>query len=116
MSSASHQELTVHLPEKLLPLLAPNRYKVLYGGRGSAKSWSAARALVALAAARPIRVLCARETQNSIKESVHRLLSDQIELMGLAPFFEVQEARILGKNGSDFAFAGIRQQGVANLK
>lgn len=106
----------VQIPQKLLPLFQPKRYKVLHGGRGSSKSWSVARALVALAAAKPIRVLCARETQKSIQESVHRLLKDQIGALGLEHLFDVQETRILGKNGSDFAFAGIRQQGVANLK
>ncbi len=99
-----------------MPLFSPSRYKVLYGGRGSGKSWSAARALVTLAAAKPIRVLCARETQKSIQESVHRLLKDQIGLLQLEDAFEIQETRIIGKNGSDFSFAGIRQQGVANLK
>lgn len=99
-----------------MPLFAPARYKVMHGGRGSAKSWSVARALIAKAAAGPIRVLCARETQKSIQDSVHRLLKDQIDLMGLGALFDVQETRILGRNGSDFAFAGIRQQGVANLK
>lgn len=108
--------MNVEVPAKVLPLFTPNRYKILHGGRGSAKSWSVARALVSLAAAKPIRVLCARETQKSIQESVHRLLKDQIELMGLSGLFEVQETRIVGKNGSDFAFAGIRQQGVTNLK
>jgi phage terminase large subunit len=107
-------ELT--LPEKLLPLLSPKRYKVLYGGRGSSKSWSVARALIHLATIRPIRVLCARETQKSIQESVHRLLKDQIEALGVSDLFDVQETKIVGVNGSDFAFAGIRQQGVANLK
>lgn len=107
----------VELPVKLLPLLTErHRYRVLYGGRGSAKSWSVARALVAKAAAEPIRVLCARETQRSIAESVHRLLRDQITLLGLDAAFEVQETRIIGRNGSEFSFAGIRQQGVANLK
>lgn len=106
----------VEIPQSLLPLFQPNRYKVIHGGRGSGKSWSVARALVSLAAAKPIRVLCARETQKSINESVHRLLKDQIDLLGLQAQFEVQETRILGKNGSDFAFAGIRQQGVTNLK
>jgi phage terminase large subunit len=110
------QRISVEIPEPYLPLFSPHRYKVLYGGRGSGKSWSVARALVAMAAARPVRVLCARETQKSIQESVHRLLKDQIGIMGLDHLFEVQETRILGKNGSDFAFAGIRQQGVANLK
>jgi phage terminase large subunit len=104
------------LPSKLAPLLEPKRYKVLHGGRGSAKSWSVARALIHLATIRPIRVLCARETQKSIQESVHRLLKDQIAAMGVEHLFDVQETRILGENGSDFAFAGIRQQGVANLK
>lgn len=106
----------VEVPEKLLPLFQPNRYKVVYGGRGSGKSWTVARALVALAASKPIRVLCARETQKSIQESVHRLLKDQIELLGLELAFEVQETRIIGVNGSEFSFGGIRQQGVANLK
>ena len=106
----------VEIPAKLLPLFQPNRYKILYGGRGGAKSWAVARALVSIAATRPLRVLCARETQKSIQESVHRLLKDQIGLLGLDPLFEVQETRILGKNGSEFSFAGIRQQGVANLK
>jgi phage terminase large subunit len=109
-------DLPVEVPQKLLTLFQPKRYKVLHGGRGSAKSWSVARALVTLAAAKPIRVLCARETQKSIQESVHRLLKDQIDALGLSHLFEVQETRILGKNGSDFAFAGIRQQGVTNLK
>lgn len=104
------------LPEKLEPLLEPRRYKVLHGGRGSAKSWSVARALVFLATIRPLRILCARETQKSIAESVHRLLKDQIAALGVEHLFDVQETRILGVNGSDFAFAGIRQQGVANLK
>ena len=107
----------LEVPAKLLPLLqTPSRYKVVHGGRGSAKSWTVARLLVLLAASKPLRILCARETQKSIQESVHRLLKDQIELLGLQSQFEVQETRILGKNGSDFAFAGIRQQGITNLK
>ena len=100
----------------MLPFMGPRRYKVAYGGRGSGKSWSIARMLIARAAAEPIRVLCARETQKSIQESVHRLLKDQIDALGLGALFEVQETRILGRNGSDFSFAGIRQQGVTNLK
>lgn len=106
----------VELPNKLLPLFQPKRYKILHGGRGSGKSWSIARALVALGASKPIRVLCARETQKSIQESVHRLLKDQITLLGLDSLYEIQENRIIGSNGTEFTFAGIRQQGVANMK
>lgn len=108
--------MDVELPEKLLPLFQPKRTKVLYGGRGSSKSWSVARALVAIAASKPVRVLCARETQKSIQESVHRLLKDQIGLLGLESLFDVQEAKIVGTNGSEFTFVGVRQQGVANMK
>ena len=99
-----------------MPLFQPKRYKVIHGGRGSAKSWSVARALVSIGATKPIRVLCARETQKSIQESVHRLLKDQIESLGLDQFYTIQENKIPGTNGTEFTFAGIRQQGVANLK
>ena len=108
--------LVAEVPKALLPLFKPCRYKVLHGGRGSGKSWSVARALIALAASKPLRVLCARETQKSIQESVHRLLKDQIGLLGLEAFFEVQESKILCKNGSEFTFVGVRQQGIANMK
>ena len=106
----------IEIPHKLLPIFQPKRYKVIHGGRGSGKSWSVARALVSLGASKPIRVLCARETQKSIQESVHRLLKDQIESLGLDQFYTIQENKILGTNGTEFTFAGIRQQGVFNLK
>lgn len=110
------REVRCDVPDVLLPFALPRRYKVAHGGRGSGKSWSVARLLIARAASEPIRVLCARETQKSIQESVHKLLKDQIAAMGLDVHFEVQETRILGVNGSEFSFAGIRQQGVTNLK
>lgn len=109
-------QLKVELPEALGFLFDKSRYKVAYGGRGSSKSWSFARALIIKAAQKPTRILCARETQHSIQESVHKLLSDQIDAMGLSELYEVQQTRILGKNGSEFTFAGIRQQSIANLK
>ncbi|MDY0308157.1 MAG: phage terminase large subunit, partial [Desulfovibrionaceae bacterium] len=71
------------LPAALQPLFRPARYKVLHGGRGGAKSWGIARALIGLAHTKPLRILCAREFQNSIADSVHRLLDDQIHALGL---------------------------------
>lgn len=100
--------MEIEFPEKLECLFQPSRYKVLYGGRGGAKSWGVARALLVQAAAKPLRILCAREFQNSISESVHALLSDQIKAMGLAGFYEIQNTTIIGKNGSAFYFAGLR--------
>lgn len=97
-----------NFPVKLQVLWQPKRYKVLYGGRGSAKSWSIARALVIRAATEPLRVLCCREQQNSIAESVHKLLTDQIDKLGYGGIFEIQRDKILGSNGSTFSFEGIR--------
>jgi len=77
-------------PAKLKPLFQACRYKVAHGGRGSAKSWSFARALLIQAASKPLRILCTREVQKSIKDSVHKLLGDQIQALGLGMFYEVQ--------------------------
>jgi phage terminase large subunit len=107
--------MDAQFPEKLQFLFAPARYKVAYGGRGGAKSWNFARALLIQGAQRPMRVLCARETMKSISESVHRLLSDQIKLLGLSDFYTVEKARIIGRNGSEFTFAGLKHN-VANIK
>lgn len=72
--------------------------------------------LLIMGAERPLRILCARETQASIAESVHQLLSDQIVALGLEAFYDIQNTVITGRNGTTFSFAGIRQQSIANLK
>lgn len=95
-------------PETLQPLFAPARYKVLYGGRGGGKSWGIAAYLLLEAARTPLRVLCCREFQSSIRESVHRLLSDLIEQHGLSDRYVIQEKSITGTNGSEFLFEGLR--------
>lgn len=102
-------------PEKLACLFKPARYKVLWGGRGGAKSWGIARALLIMGANRPLRILCARELQTSIKDSVHKLLSDQIAALGMDGFYEIQQATIKGQNGTEFAFAGLRSN-VTQIK
>lgn len=96
------------LPDWAERLWEPSRYKVMRGGRGSAKSRSAASALLLQAATYPHRVLCAREIQKSIKDSVKRLLDDEIKRLGLEDFYESIENEIRGKNGSLFIFAGLR--------
>jgi phage terminase large subunit len=103
-------------PERLQFLFEPHRYKVAYGGRGSGKSWSMARALLIKAASEPTRVLCAREIQKSIKQSVHTLLNDQIQSLGLGAFYEVLEAEIRGLNGSTFSFTGLATNTVESIK
>lgn len=103
---------TASLPVWAQSLLQPARYKVLYGGRGSAKSWTVARLLLLMAAERPMLNLCARELQVSIKDSVHRLLAAQISAVGLDPFYDVQQTTIRGLNGSEFIFKGLRHNGA----
>lgn len=95
-------------PGKNGSVWAPSRYKIAHGGRGSGKSWGFVRTSLALSSTRKLRILCVREVQNSIQESIHRLLSDQIDYMELPRYFEVQKQGIFGVNGSDYIFAGIR--------
>ena len=69
MSNAIEQALAkAEFPVKFQSLFKPARYKVYYGGRGGAKSWCFARALLLMGGRRAIRVLCAREYQNSISQ------------------------------------------------
>lgn len=90
------------------PPLGRVRYRVGYGGRGSAKSWQFARALLIHGTTRPLRILCGREYQTSIRESVHRLLSDQVTALDLDGFYVVTQSSIRGRNGTEFFFKGLR--------
>lgn len=85
------------------------RYKVFWGGRGSAKSWGFAEAAVRIAAERPVFFVCAREHQNSIRNSVHRLLKKTIKRLGLESWFTVTDREIRSKAGAQFVFVGLWQ-------
>lgn len=109
------RHVRAQFPEKALPLTRAAPYKVLHGGRGGAKSWAIARILLLLGAKRKLFILCTREIQKSIKESVHKLLSEQIIAMGLQAEYHVQESKIIGYNGTEFVFAGVRNN-IASIK
>lgn len=113
------------MPPKLIPVFfrrthagevayVPSRYKVAYGGRGSAKSWSFAGVAVYLASQFKLRIVCARELQNSIKESVHQLMKDRITQLGLpisqfgSPGFIITDKKITHTNGSEIIFVGLK--------
>lgn len=108
--------IDVDLPNKAGVLFEPRRYTVLYGGRGSGKSHSVARYLLLAAAQEPKRILCCREVQRSIRDSVHRLLSDCIAQMGLGAFYTILETEIRGANGSLFIFSGLSTQTIDSIK
>jgi len=90
-------------------LLKPSRYKVYYGGRGAAKSWAFAEALIRRATHSPLRILCTREYQNSIKDSVHKLLKDTINRLGLNGWFDSTLIGITSRAGAEFLFKGLRR-------
>jgi phage terminase large subunit len=97
-------EINIELPEWAEPFWQPAEYKI-----ASMLAW--------MACERSLRVLCARETQQSIAESVHSVLVDRINALGLADQYDIRSNEILHRsNGSRFAYAGLRQHTVANLK
>jgi phage terminase large subunit len=117
--------VTVEKPRKLLKirlnkkcgfLMEMHRFKVLHGGRGGSKSWSVADALLALGAAQKLRILCAREIQDSIKQSVYKLLSDRIAVLGLGNFYKILDTEIRGRNGTEITFTGLGRHTTESIK
>ena len=105
------RDLDLDIPEKLTFFANEFfRYKIAYGGRGAAKSWSIARILIAKALKSKITVLCTREHQNSIGDSVHALLIKMIGLMDVDSYFHATKNGIINiENGSIFRFKGLRK-------
>jgi len=108
--------LRAEFPDKLRPLFQPHRYKILHGGRGGSKSWGAARALLIKGVLSPLRILCGREVMKTLRDSVHQLLVDQIAILGLDGFYTVTKESIVGLNGTQVAFTGLRAITAANIK
>jgi phage terminase large subunit len=109
-------ETVANFPKKLEFLFKPARVKCALGGRGSGKSWGFARALLLQGAQTPLRILCTREVQKSIQQSVHQLLTDQIEMLGLKAFYTVLQTEIRGANGTTFYFSGLSDMTAESLK
>lgn len=110
------QVINVRFPAKLRGLDRPYRYKFVRGGRGSGKSWGIARKLLLAGTQKPERILCTREVQKSISQSVHQLLKDQIAELGLQNFYEVLLNEIRGLNGTRFYFSGLSDQTATSIK
>lgn len=115
-------DLQIETIEQFTPLMEednPNynsRYQVYYGGRGGRKSWEVARALLIRGMRSKLLILCTRELQTSITDSVHRLLSDQIENLGMSYFYDIQKTTIKGANGSEFIFKGLNGLTIDGIK
>lgn len=108
--------MKIQTPEAFEFLYKPKRHKSAFGGRGSAKSWAFADALIVYAAQCGDSALCAREFQNSIEDSVHGLLTARIKLAGLEDAFDVQSTAIYHRtNGAQFKYAGLSRN-ITSIK
>lgn len=108
MAKTPITELNIEVPTAYQFLFRPARYKVSYGGRGAGRTWSYARYMLMRALQSKVLILCCREIQVSIRESVHRTLADQIERLGLSSYFDIQERTIVClTTGSQFIFTGL---------
>lgn len=107
-SNAVPGEIVLDLPEKFYAFLEPAPFKISWGGRGGAKSYSIAKLLVYIGYTEKKKILCAREFQNTLKESAKALIEEQIAELGLGWFYRITETEIVGLNGTEFIFKGLR--------
>lgn len=98
------------------PLLAPSRYKGAYGGRGGAKSHFFAERLLRRCMEKTTRVVCVREIQRSLEQSVKRLLEDKILALSLSDHFVVMRDKILGPHDSLIIFQGMQDHTAESIK
>jgi len=104
-------KIGVDIPKKLLPIVnSKKRNIVLYGGRGGAKSWAVAAVLIIKALEKSNQIiLCTREIQNTIQDSVHSVLKQTIDRLGLKDHFEITDKKIQCVNGTKFIFKGLHR-------
>lgn len=92
------------------------RIKFYYGGRAGGKSYAFADSLLFLGRQKKLLIACLREIQDSIKDSVHKLLSDRIGVYGLSDY-KIFEDKIENKiTGTKFIFKGLREQDAQKIK
>ena len=90
------------------------RYRAAYGGRGSGKSFVFSLEALIKARKTKTRVLCVRNFQNSIQESAYKDLCRHIRSFSkFNNFFTIQKTRIIGRNGSEFIFKGVKENPYA---
>lgn len=107
----------IDFPGYFQPFTKPARFKGLHGGRGSGKSHCfAGLAVLRCASIAGCRIVCVREVQRSIADSVKQLIEDKISALGLGGFFKITETEIVGRNGSRIIFRGMQNHTAASIK
>jgi phage terminase large subunit len=110
--------LRIETPRAFKPLLQPGkRYRGAYGGRGGSKSWFFASLLIERCLENPhLRAICIREVQESIRDSVKKLVEDTINRFGVSSYFRVMDKRIeFGVDGS-ITFLGMQNHTAEAIK
>lgn len=110
--------LQIKTPRWSLPILKAEaaRYIGIWGGRGSGKSHFVAEWIVERCMLAKTNVVCIREVQKSLQQSVKKLLEDKIEALGVGHLFEVQEAKIKGPHGGVIIFQGMQNHTADSIK
>ena len=113
----NNQTITARIPQVFAPLLtSQKRIKFYYGGRGGGKSYAFADSLLLKGRMEKLLIACLREVQDSIKDSVYRLLCDRIACYQLKDY-KIYENKIENKiTGTKFIFKGLRDQDIQKIK
>ena len=109
--------MIMEIATPFLPLINQKfRNKLYYGGRAGGKSYAFADCLLALGRESTLFIACVREVQNSIKDSVYKLLKDRAEFYGLSDyrFYEDRIENVI--TGTRFIFKGLKDQNSQNIK
>lgn len=108
--------LEIETAEVFLPLLKSARYKGIHGGRGSGKSHFFADNWLDESIRFKLDFVCIRETLKSLEFSVKKLLESKIESHNAGDYFEVQDRRIISKNGGVTIFEGMQNHTADSIK
>ncbi|MCK5133214.1 MAG: phage terminase large subunit [Candidatus Sabulitectum sp.] len=80
------------------------------------KTWEYSRALVILSSQKRLNIVCGRQFQTSVKQSVKHSIEEQIIHLGLEDEFDIQKEVIVQKvTGSVFEFQGL-DRNIMNVK
>ena len=118
--AVSPAQIKARLLEEFSPklhfLFEPHPYKIAWSGRDATKSWSFAQAILQMGMERPLRVVCLRETMNSLDDSVHNVMKDQIARLRIGGYYTAYKAEVRGTNGTEIFYRGLRGAGADSIK
>jgi len=110
-------ELVIETPRVFLPLIDDNlRYLGAHGGRGSGKSHFFGELAIERSVMDKFDLVCVRENQKSLDQSVKKLLEEKIRSMNAGYYFDVQDAKIKSIYGGVIIFQGMQNHTAESIK